>query len=109
MRVQLLLLIWGGIKYELRIENLTEGQVIKNYRELCRVLGIEAKSGNTKKGQIKDLECRVKYYKQGNGFIITKIYEHPLEKMAITQFMLNMLISYYYICVAKPTTVNITI
>jgi hypothetical protein len=63
------------------IKNLTEGQVLKNYKELCGALNIPIKSGNTKKAQIKDLECYVKYHKQGNGFVIDEIYKNPLEKV----------------------------
>ena len=29
----------------MKIENLKEGQVIKNYKELCKVLEIEPKNG----------------------------------------------------------------
>lgn len=65
----------------MKIENLQEGQVLKNYKELCEVLDIPIKSGNTKKSQLKELECYVKYHKQGNAFVIDEIYNNPLPKI----------------------------
>ena len=65
----------------MRVENLHEGQVIKNYKELCKVLDVEPKAGgSSKKSQIKDIERYIKYEKQGQKFIIIKIYDNPKEK-----------------------------
>lgn len=66
----------------MKIENLKEGQVIKNYKELCKVLEIEPKNGGeSKKSQLKDIERYIKYEKQGQKFIIIKIYDNPKEKI----------------------------
>lgn len=62
----------------MNMDNLTEGLVIKNYKELITLLGEEVKSGNAKIRQIKDLEQYCQYRKEGNRFIIEKIYKNPI-------------------------------
>lgn len=58
----------------MRIDKLKEGQVIKNYPELCKVLEIKTTSGGAKINQLKDLKQYVDYDdSQGNKFIINKI------------------------------------
>ena len=64
----------------MKIENLKVGQVLKNYKVLCEALGIEVKSGNTKKAQIKDLERYLTYTKDKNSFVITEIFKTPKPK-----------------------------
>lgn len=64
----------------MKIENLKVGQVLKNYKVLCEALGIEVKSGNTKKAQMKDLERYLTYTKDKNSFVITEIFETPKPK-----------------------------
>lgn len=56
------------------------GQIIKNYKELCKILGIECKSSDSKKAVIKELERHCRYEKQGNKFIVLEVYEVALEK-----------------------------
>ena len=59
----------------MKIKNLKDRQVIKNYKELCKVLEIEPKNGGeSKKSQVKDIERYIKYEKQGQKFIIIKRY-----------------------------------
>lgn len=65
----------------MKIENLTTGQVLKNYKELCEVLGIEPKTGKSKQLQLKDLERYCKYHKEGNKFVIDEILSKELEKV----------------------------
>lgn len=64
----------------MNVENLSVNQRIKNYKELCNILNIDVKSGNTKKAQFKELERFVKYEKDGNSFIIKEIYDIPLMR-----------------------------
>lgn len=64
----------------MNIENLKEGMVVKNYRELCKLLGIEVKAGNTKIAQIKELETFCSFHKEGNKFVIDEIYEVQKDK-----------------------------
>lgn len=64
----------------MEIENLTEGMEIKNYKELCNILNIKTKAGNSKKSQLKELERYCNYIKEGNRFIIKEIYKDPKIK-----------------------------
>lgn len=59
------------------IESLYEGQEIKNYKELCRILNIKDTGGNTKIKNLKTLSQYCQYSKKGNSFIINKIYGSP--------------------------------
>lgn len=56
----------------MKVENLKEGQVIKNYKKLCDVLEIKTKTGGAKINQLKELEQYVSYHKDGNKFVIDK-------------------------------------
>lgn len=59
-------------------ENLAEGFLIDNYRELCLMLEEDVKGGNQKKAQLTEWERFFKYEKRGNKFLITKVYEDTL-------------------------------
>lgn len=61
----------------MKIENLEEGMVLKNYRELCKVLEMEVKGGNSKKAQLRELNSFVDIRKhdKGNSFTVEEIYE----------------------------------
>lgn len=65
----------------MKIEDLIVGQVIRNYKELCAILEIDVKSGNTKLAQFKELERYCKYHKEGNKFIIDEIFQKEQPKM----------------------------
>ena len=54
--------------------------IIKNYKELCKLLEIEPKTSNSKKAQLKELETYVDYEKQGVKFVIKKIYDKQKVK-----------------------------
>lgn len=58
----------------MNLENIKEGMIIKNYRELCRLLEIEVEAGNSKKAQLKELSRFIKFYKEGQKFIVEEIY-----------------------------------
>lgn len=64
----------------MNIENLIQGQIIKNYKILCELLGWSVSSGGSKRSQLKELECYCQYHKEGNKFIIDEIYDKPKEK-----------------------------
>ena len=64
----------------MKIENLKEGMVIKNYKELCGLLEINPIGGNAKKAQLVELKRFCDFSKQGYKFIINKIYIEPKAK-----------------------------
>ena len=65
----------------MKIENLKVGQVIKSYRELCKLLEIKISAGSSKKAQIKEFNRFVKYHKEGNKFVIDEIYDEAKDKI----------------------------
>lgn len=64
----------------MKVENLIVGQVYK-YKEICELIGIEPKTGNTKIKQLKELATLVDYEKQGTKFLIKEIFEEAKEKV----------------------------
>ena len=64
------------------ISKLYVGLIIKNYKELCAILGIPVKaSTNSKQAQYKEMDRYFKYHKEGNKFIIDEIYLEVLPKI----------------------------
>ncbi|WP_415331721.1 GIY-YIG nuclease family protein [Clostridium perfringens] len=62
------------------MSNLKEGQVFKNYKELCGFLGWEITNGNSKKKQMDTLSTMCEWHKEGNKIIIDEVYEKQLIK-----------------------------
>lgn len=67
-------------QYKLVSERLKPGVVIKNYQELCKILELEKKTGNAKISQLRELERFFSFEKEGQKFIIKKIFDSPLSK-----------------------------
>lgn len=67
----------------MKIENLKVRQVLKNYKELCEVLGIKptSKANNSRIAQFKELERYCKYHKEGHKIIIDELYSKELKKV----------------------------
>lgn len=65
----------------IKTENLKVGLVVKNYRELCKLLGADIKDGKSKRLQIKDWERYFRYSRDGNKYIIEEIYDEPAPKL----------------------------
>ena len=63
--------------------NLSTGQIAKNYKEMCKILGEDIKCGNSKKAQIKNWKRYFDFAKDGQKLIILEIYNEPLEKPEI--------------------------
>lgn len=64
----------------MNLQNLHEGQVVKNYKELCRLLEIEEVSGNSKIIQMRELERLAKIEKDGHSFTVKELYKNVPEK-----------------------------
>ena len=61
--------------------NIVVGQVVKNYKELCALLGAEFKQGgNSRTAQLKEFARYFDWEKSGQKFLITDIYDTPLPK-----------------------------
>lgn len=61
-------------------ENIEVGMVVKNYKELCTLLGEKVTEGNSRKSQIDEWERYFDYTRQGHKYIINEIYPMPLPK-----------------------------
>lgn len=64
----------------MKVENLYEGQVLKNYKELCNALEIDVKAGKQKKIQINEIERYFEMFRIGNSYKIMKVRREPLPK-----------------------------
>ena len=53
---------------------LKSGDVVNNYKELCRLLCEEVKYGNYKKAQLKEFERYFQYEKHGHKFKIGRAH-----------------------------------
>lgn len=61
-------------------EQLTPGTILKNYKELCSLLELPETTGKSKQLQINNLRRFCAMEKDGNRYIITELYDIPLEK-----------------------------
>lgn len=62
-------------------QNLKVGIIVKNYKELCNLLGEKVKTGESKQIQLKNWERHFKFKKNGHQFIITEILPEPEAKI----------------------------
>ena len=53
---------------------------IKNYKELCELLGEDIKSSASKNSQLKEWKRYFNWTNQGHTYFITKIYDKPKEQ-----------------------------
>lgn len=56
------------------------GMVVKNYKEMCKILKEEICGGDSKKAQLKEWTRYFSWEKKGQKFIILDIYDTPLSK-----------------------------
>lgn len=64
----------------IKLDNIKVGDVFKNYKELCTVLGEKVKSGNAKKYQLIDWDRYFAYDKEGYKFIIKEVHNEVKAK-----------------------------
>lgn len=68
--------------HTINIYNLQIGMVVKNYKEMCELLGQSQKSrGNSRNGQFDDWRQYFSWHKDGHKFIIDSIYDKPKRKI----------------------------
>ncbi|WP_425203640.1 hypothetical protein [Priestia megaterium] len=65
----------------MKIENISEGQIFKNYKELCKELEIPVKSSNSKKAQFSELSRYCKFVKVGHSIHIHEVYDQIIDKI----------------------------
>lgn len=64
----------------LDVSGLELGMVVRNYKEMCKILGQEVYGGDSKKAQLKEWARYFLWEKKGQKFIILDIYDEPLSK-----------------------------
>lgn len=71
-----------GANYkDMDISKLYVGLEVKNYKELCKLLSVPEVRSSSKQSQLKELNRYIAYERKGQKYIITQIYERPLEKV----------------------------
>lgn len=76
----------------MKIENLQEGQTVKNYKELCKLLEVEErKGGRNKQYHHEDFERHFEYHKEGHKYIIDVVYLEPLYKVNKSEVYTNLI------------------
>lgn len=64
----------------MNLKNITEGIIIKNYKEMCSILEEPVLDGNSKKAQLKEWLRYFDYERNGHKYIIKEIYASPLPE-----------------------------
>lgn len=62
------------------LQNIKSNMIVKNYKEMCAILGEKVTDGNSRKKQLKDWSRYFDYEKQGHKFIIKEVYATPLPE-----------------------------
>jgi hypothetical protein len=76
---------------EIASKNLKEGMVFKNYKELCFFLNERVKTGGSKIYQFKNWNKYFNFYRKGNKYIITDVYDTP-ENLTFTEKLESLLL-----------------
>ena len=66
----------------MHVNRLKENMNFKNYKELCKFLGINVLSGNSKQAQFTELARHCLYEKVGHQILIKEIYPSPISESA---------------------------
>lgn len=66
---------------EIDTSKLQPGMVIKNYKELCGLLGVKPTGGEAKKKQLNKFDTYFSYHKFGREIIIDEIYPDGVIKL----------------------------
>lgn len=82
----------------MNLENIKQGDVFKNYKELCIALDVLPKGGKSKMAHIRELERHFSFSQQKYQIIIEEIYSEPLDKEHRYMYQLYLqraLLSYF--------------
>ena len=61
------------------MKKLKKGQTFKNWKEVCEWFDWKTTGGDTKKAYLKEFESLCEYHKEGNKFIIDKVFNKPKQ------------------------------
>lgn len=65
---------------DINTDELEIGDIIRNYKELCKLTGQDIKTGKSRQLQLEDFKRYFEWEKSGQKFIITDVYDTPLSK-----------------------------
>lgn len=65
------------MKYCDKEVNIGVGMIVKNYKEMCKLLGEKETSGDGKKKQIENWKRYFDFVKDGQKFVIIEVYNEP--------------------------------
>lgn len=83
----------------MNIGKLKVGMKVKNYSELCKLLGIKVQTSNSKKKQMKEFKRYFEWEMDKYSFVITKVYNKP---KAFTEDEMIELLILHLLATAKP-------
>ena len=65
------------MKYNDKEVNIYEGLIVKNYKEMCQLLNEKITGGDSKKAQVNNWKRYFDFQKDGQKFVILKVYDEP--------------------------------
>lgn len=63
----------------MNLEKLHNGDIYKNYKELCKAIDEPIRGGYAKQKQLNDWNICFNYIRQGNKYLIIKVYNHDID------------------------------
>ena len=95
---------------DIKLENLSVGLRIPNYRKLCDLLGEPVEAGNSKNAQIRKWEQYFAYRREKNAYIITEVYQIPQQiqdqRMKYAQNLIPILLRHLALFGASEHTMD---
>ena len=79
--------------------NIQEGMIIKNYRELCKLLNIKITTGKSKILQLKEISRYMDILKteNNNSYIVLEVYDKPIPSNVSSKYthLIQNILLYY--------------
>lgn len=95
----------------MRVDKLYEGQIFKNYRDLCDTLEIDYKRGLSKTYQLEDIYRYCVLHKKGHSLTVTEVFEEPVPKIekrgrkSLYGDLLQLIMLDYFLRIDKPVLI----
>ena len=82
---------------ELNTSNIQEGMIIKNYKELCKLLNLNITTGKSKILQLKEIDRYMDLLKDKNSYIVLEIYDKPIPSNVSSKYthLIQNILLYY--------------
>lgn len=63
---------------DLDTSNIKDGMIIKNYKELCKLLNINTTTGKSKQIQLREINRYIDLFKDNTKYVVLEVYDKPL-------------------------------